>query len=131
MKSSILQMLCCATVAAAIFAATLEATAEPSLATANDVLRAYERGDPLTRKSIEDVLKAEEDGLSWANAWWANRHHDSVLYCPPKNLALTGPQVLDILRRGVTDDPKLRKSAYGLAVLIALRRTFPCSKSSN
>jgi hypothetical protein len=60
------------------------------------------------RKTIELRLTTIEDGLGWANAELRHRN-TSPLFCPPDRLALTGTQLIDILRRAIKDDPQIGK----------------------
>ena len=50
----------------------------------------------------------------------------AALYCPPDRSAMTGSQVIDILRRALKEEPRLGDRPIGFAVLAALQRAFPC-----
>ena len=52
--------------------------------------------------------------------------HDPQIYCQPKHPALTGSQIMLMLHKLVEADPGKGKAPLGLAMLIALIRTFPC-----
>jgi hypothetical protein len=91
-----------------------------------DMLSAEDR-----TKIIEYELVKIESGLGWANSELSQKRKTSPLYCPPGNLALTGAQLVDILRRARDDDPSAGKQYAGLALLRALERVFPCPSHSN
>lgn len=106
---------------AAILAAFLVSPAHAE-ADANTFLQQVGRGDQTTLY----VLAAYEDGFSWANVVLEKRKV-RALYCPPNKLALTADQDADILRRFVKDDAAAGAMPAGLALLLALSSTFPCS----
>ena len=70
-----------------------------------------------------------QDGVSWANALLRS-NNDHQIYCQPKRLALTGSEIVLMVRKLVEDDPEKGKAPLALAVLIALIRTFPCGQES-
>jgi hypothetical protein len=60
---------------------------------ANELLRKYSAADASERQGIEEILRATENGMGWFSA-----AAKITLYCEPKKLALTGSQIIDILR---------------------------------
>jgi hypothetical protein len=72
-------------------------------------------------------LSGIELGMSWASTWYET-HGYPRLYCPPEHLALTDDQTISILddylksgAEGLSPD-----ATIGLALLFALKHTFPC-----
>jgi hypothetical protein len=100
-----------------VFAAP--ARAEPS---ANELLRDYTASDLSGRQAFEETLRATENGMGWFSA-----RAKVKLYCQPKNSpVLTGSTIMDILQRQIAEVPSIGFQPYGLAVLLALKRAFPC-----
>jgi len=52
---------------------------------------------------------------------------EKPLYCQPDNLVLTGPQLLDMLRRDAREVPENGERPFGFAVLAVSLNVFPCS----
>lgn len=88
---------------------------------ASDLLRKYDVAGNEQRYRIELILSSTENGMSW---FGAEARVD--LYCLPKNLALTGNQIIDIMRRQISEVPSIGAQPYGFAVLQSLKRVFPC-----
>lgn len=80
----------------------------------------------LDQGMTEIFLAGLGEGIFWANAAGSTLHQAAELYCPPKNLGLTGTQYVDIFRSHVRDNPQLRSEEVGLVMMMALRATFPC-----
>lgn len=81
--------------------------------------------DPKIRQIIERKVADIEDGLSWANVYLVSRQQPQI-YCLPGQLALTGPQLVDIVRRQVAKQPEDAKYPIGLVLREALQSVFPC-----
>jgi hypothetical protein len=94
--------------------------------TVSEMLQAYDAGQ--NRYLWELVLAHTENGLSWANVHILQSGKMERLYCPPDQLVLTGPQLIDVLRRAAKDDLAIGNAPYGLALVKALARVFPCRK---
>jgi hypothetical protein len=92
----------------------------------NGLLQDYQTtSDPLRKVLLENMVENIERGVSVANrALIANSQ--APLYCLPEKLHLTGPQILDMMRRMVQSTAPLGVLEPGLAVMIAVRDTFPC-----
>jgi hypothetical protein len=88
------------------------------------LLQNYDTSD-VNRDDIKRILLATNNGFAWANADLKYRKREP-LYCPPGKLALTGEQLIDILRRKVRHDPAFGSEYVGLGLLFALQETFPC-----
>lgn len=95
-----------------------QANAEP---TANQYLRA---GRPELTQILAGGLGI---GISWASTV-TEGEGGKPIYCPPENLPITARQYLEILRHHVQRDPKSGDQPLGLAMLLALRSTFPCKQ---
>lgn len=89
--------------------------------TGKELLDNYAKATPEQRAGMDQVIAAEENGMSWYAS--ASKFH---IYCKPENLGLTGNQIMDILKREVDAEPLIGKQPYGLAILLALRQTFVC-----
>jgi hypothetical protein len=76
------------------------------------------------RAILEQFARAYENGMEWEAA--ADQH---PFFCVPSSGSLTGSQIVAILITEVTKYPKLGASPYGLAILIAMHKTFPCSNN--
>ncbi len=92
--------------------------------TAKDVLAKLESS------SDEDMWKLYVngivDGLQWANAAAANRG-DQPLFCQPGKLSLSFEQPIEILKNYVAEHPRNADAPVGLALLYAMKYTFPCT----
>jgi hypothetical protein len=85
----------------------------------------------IDKQIIAGIVDKTHYGISWANAFLEDARKEAPLYCQPKRLVLTTEQILDILRREVKEQPVLGEEPYGLAMIIALRKVFPCQPNSN
>jgi hypothetical protein len=111
--------------AAMIVAATsVQATAQATR-TANDVLLQHEMGDEFAKQRALVMVNNFEDGLSWAEIMHEKAGHPRF-YCPPKNLAMTADQAMDILKQHVRDQPRYGTVAWQMALIMGLQATFPC-----
>ncbi len=90
-------------------------------------LSAYAVESQKGRDALEEQVANIFDGMDWVN----HRLRQEKQYCQPNRLALTGPQILDMVRREVAEDPKLGDEPIGLAILVSVTRIFPCPKNSN
>ncbi|HWP24758.1 MAG TPA: hypothetical protein VNL39_00245 [Xanthobacteraceae bacterium] len=93
---------------------------------ASQILKMYDTGNASERGLIEANLGGLENGFGWANTYLQSQRQQTPLYCLPDKLALKSEQIIDILRRGVREDAKLGNAPFGLAILVALQRVFPC-----
>ena len=105
---------------------TLTATRAMAEEDLNAALRAYDLGDPNDRKTAEIVFANEQNGIWWANSVLFYKSQQP-LFCPPDNMApLPGPQVIEMVRHQLSENPKLGGIPYGLAILMAIQITYPC-----
>ena len=108
--------------------ATPQVQTEP---TAGDILDAYDSGDKDRMAAALVIVEASYDGASWAS--FVNESYGfKPLFCPPKGIALTGRQLLVMLRRSAKDHPAhddvppTEAIPMGLAVTMMAIDAFPC-----
>ena len=112
-----------ATGATVVNAATKLPSGEMS---AREVLEAYDKKLlPEHRKMVEDLLQWMQNGLLWANALLEKRGQPP-LYCQPHRLTITGPMVIDMVRKGIRDNPGWSEQSFDMIVVLSIQRTFPC-----
>jgi hypothetical protein len=107
--------------------ATICCFIQPSRAESNaDLsLEMYDRGDQAARETFELGILMIETGFEWANADLQFRKTQQ-LFCLPGKLAFTSFQLIKILRRGIQEDQRLAKHPLGFALLVSMKRVFPC-----
>lgn len=66
------------------------------------------------------------EGLFWANAA-TEVSFKQRLYCQPTNLALNGHNYIEILNREIEEGAHAQDTELGVALLVGLQKTFPCS----
>ncbi|MGE3757737.1 MAG: Rap1a/Tai family immunity protein [Pseudobdellovibrionaceae bacterium] len=78
------------------------------------------------REFVMSFFVGTQNGRSWANTQLA---YDKMplVYCVPPKMGLTGEQVLDVLKRHLEEVPTDKNFPVGLALLRAMRSTFPCT----
>jgi hypothetical protein len=103
-------------------AVCLSASAAHAQVTAEVLLKNYDMATPDGKQYLGEVLVHFEDGVSWANVM----RKDARLYCLPRQLVLTGEQLIDILRRELKQRPGSENYPYQLILIMALQRVFPC-----
>jgi hypothetical protein len=74
---------------------------------------------------IENFLKGMATGLMWANASLKVKNQPPF-YCQPDHLYITGPMVIDMIRRGIRENPDWGEEPFNYVAFLALKRTFPC-----
>jgi hypothetical protein len=89
---------------------------------AETLLKNYDAATPDGKQYFGELLVHFEDGVSWANVM----RKDARLYCLPRQLVLTGEQLIDILRRELRERPGSGNYPYRLVLIVALQRVFPC-----
>ena len=110
-----------------LIAVLMVSFATPSRAetSADDTLE-FVMGDNEEKAELAKIwIDGMVTGLSWANVVLKSQGR-SRLYCPPPDLALTNEQQIDILRRGVADEPGWGTYPVGLIMLQALQLAYPC-----
>jgi hypothetical protein len=93
-------------------------------------LENYDRVDTAEKHHLAERLLDMQYGMAWANAV-VEAETGTHLYCPPQTSALTGEQLIDMLRESAAQNPRLNDISFGLAILSTLRKTFPCPEKSN
>jgi hypothetical protein len=94
----------------------------------NALLNLYDNiASPDQRQKIVDAVSNTEQGMVITNVYLQAFRHEAPLYCAPTNLALTGEQLIDILRREVETNQRLYKGkSWSLVLIFALQKIFPC-----
>lgn len=90
---------------AATFGVLVAAAPAYAAVDARSFIQSYDAADPSLKRLYERVLGATEDGMSWSNAALKNQGKE-MLFCEPPNLVLQDQQIIDILRREISDEPR-------------------------
>ena len=103
--------------------------------TVTQLITTYDAASLADRYAIETALSQTENGMSWANAILISGRNEVPLYCSPKQIALTGSQIIDILKREAAGNPTLgqitfKEAPFGMGIIWALADVFPCPKKS-
>jgi hypothetical protein len=102
--------------------------AEPAMCSAvTDFLKLHDEG--LGQSMAESEVSGLQAGFTEANAYLTGVRREAPMFCQPANLALTADQLIDMLRRGVDEQPELDQSNLASALLAVMRRTFPCQQN--
>lgn len=89
-------------------------------------LALYDSSDLKSKAELESSIELVEAGLAWASLY-SEKQGGVSLYCTPKKVALTGSQLISILRKG-KEDRSGTDVPFGLELLLALKAVFPCPK---
>ena len=103
---------------------SIESSAEMD---AKTLLKTYDVAAPKDKEIVLFTVSRTQNGMSWANSALRTQRKEDPLYCVPSNVVLTGEQIVDILRRHLKEDPSAEEVPYGLVMLLALQKTFPCN----
>ena len=98
---------------------------------AKELLDLYQKSSVTVREEIESLVKKTETGFEWANADLTHNRKTIALYCSPEEATLTGPKLLEIMRRYVEQNPVVQNHPWGRTLLDALKELFPCARLSN
>jgi hypothetical protein len=110
-------------------AALLIATAQPALCGGiTDFLKLHD--EPLGRDQTETEVAGIQSGFIAANAWLTGTLRQPPMYCQTETLNLTPDQLIEMLRRGVREEPDLDDTHLATALLAVMQHTFPCSQGS-
>ncbi len=106
--------------------AMVAAAASPSQAgvSTKQFLDVYDSEDG--QPAAELQIAAMEQGLLELNRYVAKIRDEQPVYCQPEQLSLTGPQLADMVHRGVAENPKLKDQPLSVSLLAILQKTFPC-----
>jgi hypothetical protein len=85
--------------------------------------------EPLGRGQTETEILGVQDGFLAANAYLTATLKQPPMYCQPETLNLTADQLVDMLRRGVKEQPALDDGDTAAALLAVMQRTFPCGQA--
>ena len=108
-------------VAATAMMLSTAAHAEP---TAKELLGIVHAGGP-NASVMRTYVVGVSSGLLSANSELA-LDGQKQFYCQPRKLALTGDQVVQILRDYLEENPKLADDIVSPVVMEALKSAFPC-----
>lgn len=84
------------------------------------------RDEPSGASTAENEITGLRDGFAEANSYLTGIRKESPMFCQPENLNLTADQLIDMLRRGVNENPDLDQSDLASALLAVMQHTFPC-----
>ena len=111
---------------AAIVLATMNmsttARAEPAI---NAFLREYDHAPPAAKSIYELAIGNTYNGILWAYTLLHERN-ERGFYCPPSKVALVNTQLIDMLRREVQEHPENGEMPFGLGLIVAPIKLFPC-----
>jgi hypothetical protein len=111
----------------ALAAAFCIAVVQPALCgTVTDFLKLHD--EPLGRDQTETGIMGVQHGFIAANAYLIGTLKQPPLYCLPETLSLTADQLVEMLRRGVKEQPELDADDPPIALLAVMQHTFPCAK---
>lgn len=103
---------------------------QPALCgTVTDFLTLHD--EPLGRDQTETQIMGIQRGFIAANAYLTGTLRQPPMYCQPEALSLTADQLIEMLRRGVKEQPELDDHDTAPALLAVMQRTFPCGQKSN
>jgi Rap1a immunity proteins len=110
-------------------ASFLIAMAQPGLCgPVTDFLKLHD--EPLGADATETQIMGVQRGFIEANAFLTGTRREAPMYCQPETLSLTADQLVDMLRRGVKENPELDEGNLASALLAVMQHTFPCPQSS-
>jgi hypothetical protein len=86
--------------------------------------------EPLGRDQTETQIMGIQHGFIAANAYLTGTLKQPPMYCQPETLSLTADQLIEMLRRGVKEQPELDADDPPSALLAVMQHTFPCAQNS-
>ncbi|MFA5040076.1 MAG: hypothetical protein WC464_00380 [Bdellovibrionales bacterium] len=99
-------------------------------ATANALLQRYDSSTPDEKQLTEFAVEQTENGIGWANSYLFMVRKEPPIFCPPSNVGVSGSQILEMLRRGIREEPTLGQYPFGMAVVLALQKYLPCPEET-
>ena len=109
--------------------AFLVAAAQPALCgTLTDYLKLHD--EPLGREQTESEITGIQTGFVRANKFLVGERKEQPMYCQPETLNLTADQLVEMLRRGLKEQPEIDDDDLPSALLFVMQRTFPCTQNS-
>ena len=94
-------------------------------ATASQVLKTYQAASDDGKTYLRGYMIGLVTAYGYANVTLKAREAD-LLYCVPKDTDLVDEDVVGLMRYSIREDAKLGRSPFGMALLLALNRRFPC-----
>jgi hypothetical protein len=108
-------------------AALLIGMSQPALCGAvTDFLKIHD--EPLGGDTTETQLMGIQKGFIATNMFLRETRKEAPLYCQPETLSLTAGQLVDMLRRGLKEQPDLDDTNLAPAMLAVMQHTFPCTQ---
>jgi hypothetical protein len=95
-----------------------------------DFLKDYDAAGQADRRIYDMFVTGFESGLFWANAIMVNQRHEEPLYCQPPHLTVPNSLMIDMLRRGIRQDPAIGRAELAIGFLAVLQRAFPCPQKA-
>lgn len=96
-------------------------------ATATEILRSYADATDEGKRWLVGYMTGLVTGYGWANAA-LKAQGDTPLYCMPKGRELADEDVVSLVRGAIRNDPQLGLRPFGMTLMVALNRRFPCPK---
>ena len=78
----------------------------------------------------ETEIMGLQSGFIEANSYLTEIRKEAPMFCQPQSLSLTADQLIDMLRRGVDEQPELDQKDLASALLAVMQHTFPCQPYS-
>jgi hypothetical protein len=114
--------------AALIFSGVFSTTSAPAEISARDFLVQFDSASVGIKPGYITAAHNVELGTGWSTAFVQSIRKEAPIYCQTPGRTLNGAQVIDILRHTIATQPAIAKQPYGLAILMSLQLTFPCSR---
>lgn len=92
---------------------------------ATQFLASYKKSNAAEKQLLEIAVNNLHGGLFWANVA-LRRKGQAPLYCQPERLSLTSVQLINMIENEMRDDADLKDAPFGVVLLIALQKVFPC-----
>jgi hypothetical protein len=117
-----------ASLAAILASWPLVVHAEPTL---KRFLKSYDASEAEGRVVREVLVSTTENSFAWTNSYLQEARKAKPLYCEPPDLELTGPEIIEMMRRDAQSKPEMESYLLGYAILETLQNRFPCPPPSD
>ena len=95
--------------------------------TALEILQTYHSATDEGKRWLIGYMTGLVTAYGWANSALKSQG-DEPLYCVPKGVDLGDEEVIGLMRQAIKKDSQLGRRPFGMSLLVALNRRFPCSK---
>lgn len=95
----------------------------------NELLERYDKSNSNDKSNVEFILQNLQAGMLTVNIEMIIRKSQG-LFCQPKTLALTGKQLIEMIRERVRLHPNDGASLAQIVLLSSLEDTFPCQNQN-